>query len=209
MKRRIVYLLFLLFFISFPSIGNAQLNYIVLEGDTLWGIAINHQVSLEEIIRSNQQIIDPNLIYPGQVIIIPSVEKNGRYKTLSKEENRLAVLLNKERIQIGKKPLTIDESLSKAAALKAIDMIKNNYIAHISPTYGSPASMLKKLNITFYSVNETIGAGDQSAELVLSTWMNSSSNRVVILNEQATKMGIGYAKGGTYGHYWTVLIIEN
>ena len=40
-------------------------------GDTLWGLAQSYGVSLTEIIRANPQIKNPNLIYPGNQVIIP------------------------------------------------------------------------------------------------------------------------------------------
>ncbi|WP_419394395.1 CAP domain-containing protein [Cytobacillus praedii] len=44
--------------------------------------------------------------------------------------------------------------------------------------------------------------------MVITSWLHSNANRANILNDRATKMGIGYVKGGQYGHYWTVLIVE-
>ena len=46
-------------------------HYIVEKGDTLWLIAKRFGVSLEELIRANPQIKDPNKIYPGNRINIP------------------------------------------------------------------------------------------------------------------------------------------
>lgn len=210
MRIKLKFVLLLFIYFSFNATVNAQSNYIVMEGDTLWKIAKHQQIRLERIIRSNQQLQNPNLIYPGQVIIIPEAEWKDRNKnTLNKVEEKLADFLNRKRIQLGMKALTIDESLTNAAKLKSADMIEKNYISHHSPTYGSPSSMLKELNISFKNVNESIGAGYQSPELVFDSWLHSSVNRESILNERASKMGIGYVKGGLYGHYWTVLIVEN
>lgn len=210
MRIKLKFILLFFFYLSFSITVNAQSNYIVMEGDTLWKIAKHHQISLERIIRSNQQLHNPNLIYPGQVIVIPGVEWKDRHKNkLKKEEEKLADFLNRKRIQLGMKALTIDESLTNAAKLKIADMIEKKYISHHSPTYGSPSSMLKMLNISFKNVNESIGAGYQSPELVFESWLHSSVNREIILNDRASKIGIAYVKGGLYGHYWTVLIVEN
>lgn len=209
LKIKLKYAFLLFFYFSFCTTSVAQSNYIVMEGDTLWKIAKHHQMYLDQLIQTNQQLKNPNLIYPGQVIVIPSVEwKESQRKTLSKEEEKLADILNKKRIQLGLKPLMVDDSLTRAAKLKSFDMIENKYISHHSPTYGSPASMLSELNISFQNVKESIGAGYQSAELVFSSWLYSSTNREILLNDRATKIGIGYVKGGNYGHYWTVLITE-
>ncbi|HAA63726.1 MAG TPA: peptidoglycan-binding protein LysM, partial [Thermoanaerobacter sp.] len=44
--------------------------YTVQPGDTLWTIAQKFGVSLEELIKANY-LINPNMIYPGQILIIP------------------------------------------------------------------------------------------------------------------------------------------
>lgn len=40
----------------------------VVRGDTLWGIAARYGVALEQILKLNPQIKNPNLIYPGQKV---------------------------------------------------------------------------------------------------------------------------------------------
>lgn len=45
--------------------------YTVKKGDTLWGIAGKLGVGLEELIRANPQIRNPNLIYAGDRVVIP------------------------------------------------------------------------------------------------------------------------------------------
>ena len=42
----------------------------VRKGDTLWGIAQRHGVSLTALIAANPQIKNPNLIYPGDEVNI-------------------------------------------------------------------------------------------------------------------------------------------
>ena len=54
-----------------PTASPTPVRYIVQEGDTLFGIALNYGVTLEAIAAANQ-IADPELIHPGQVLVIPS-----------------------------------------------------------------------------------------------------------------------------------------
>ena len=51
-----------------PDLG---ITYIVQPGDTLFNIARQFGVPLADLIAANPQIADPNLIFPGQIIIIP------------------------------------------------------------------------------------------------------------------------------------------
>ena len=60
-----------------PSVvGDAPVSqaatYTVVSGDTLWAIAQRHGISLQELIAANPQIANPDLIYPGQQINIPT-----------------------------------------------------------------------------------------------------------------------------------------
>jgi LysM repeat protein len=45
-------------------------TYVIVPGDNLYSIASRHQTTAEAIIRLNN-ITNPNLIYPGQVLVIP------------------------------------------------------------------------------------------------------------------------------------------
>lgn len=45
-------------------------TYTVRPGDTMWKIARKHNVSLHDLIKANS-LANPNLIYPGQKIVIP------------------------------------------------------------------------------------------------------------------------------------------
>ena len=51
--------------------GEAKSVYTVCRGDTLWGIAKRHGVELTALITANPQTKNPNLIYPGDEVIIP------------------------------------------------------------------------------------------------------------------------------------------
>ncbi|MBX2881131.1 MAG: LysM peptidoglycan-binding domain-containing protein [Granulosicoccus sp.] len=64
------------------GVSNGQANlasdsqaYEVEHGDSLSSIAAQHGVSLDKLIASNPQIINPDLIYPGDRISIPEAEQ--------------------------------------------------------------------------------------------------------------------------------------
>jgi spore coat assembly protein SafA len=57
---------------STPSSGDAPV-YTVIPGDTLWQIAHDNNVSLDVLIDANPQFAaNPDLIFPGQQVTIPS-----------------------------------------------------------------------------------------------------------------------------------------
>lgn len=47
------------------------MDYVIQPGDTLTSIAARFGVTVEDIIRVNPILTDPNAIYPGQIIHIP------------------------------------------------------------------------------------------------------------------------------------------
>ena len=65
---------FLLFCTCIRSASAASLTHTVVQGDTMWKLAVRYQIGTSEIIRANPQISNPNLIYPGQVLTIPQLE---------------------------------------------------------------------------------------------------------------------------------------
>ena len=210
MKRVVHYFICLCFCLYFSPISkaDAESQYIVSRGDTLWKIALNKGVELNTLIQSNPQVSNPHLIFPGQKITVPGLKNAEKGITLSISEKSLLELTNKKRINVGLKPLIVDYSLTKAARQKALDMMKNEYVSHISPSYGDSTNMLNTFQIPFEKVRESIGAGYSSPEKIFNIWMNSAVNQSNLLDKLSTHIGIGYAEGGLHGHYWTVLIIQ-
>ncbi|HHW06429.1 MAG TPA: hypothetical protein GXX34_02665 [Clostridia bacterium] len=132
----------------------------------------------------------------------PSTPSNA-----SSFEMQVVELVNQERAKAGLKPLTYDAQLSQVARLKSQDMRDKKYFSHTSPTYGSPFDMMKKYGISYRTAGENIAAGQATPAQVVQAWMNSSGHRANILNSQYTHIGVGYAQGGSYGHYWTQMFI--
>lgn len=189
-------------FFTVPSISKAQQVHTVSPGDTLWKISVWYQVGISEIISANPQFINPNLIYPGDKVTIPNLDAT---KSI---ENQVIELTNQQRAKNGLSPLKADWELSRVARYKSADMRDKNYFQHNSPTYGSPFDMIKSFGLTYKSAGENIAAGQSTPEQVVNSWMNSSGHRANILNPNYTHIGVGYAKGGSYGYYWTQMFIS-
>ncbi len=47
-------------------------TYTIMPGDTMWHIATKYGIGVNELLTANPQITNPNLIFPGQTINIPS-----------------------------------------------------------------------------------------------------------------------------------------
>ena len=178
---------------------SAATSYTVVSGDTMWKIAVKYQVGVSEIKSANPHISNPNLIYPGQVLNIPTTDSS-----VLNYEKEVVRLVNEIRVQNGLKELTYDRELSRVARYKSQDMKDNQYFSHTSPVYGSPFQMIQNFGITYRSAGENIAKGYSTPQAVVNGWMNSSGHRANILNASFTHIGVGYVAGG---NYWTQMFI--
>lgn len=190
--------------LALPLTAQAATTYTVQKGDTMWKIASKYHVGTSEVIKSNPSVKNPNNIYPGQKLNIPTVDPAAQ-----SFEEQVVTLTNKERAKQGLKPLTMNWELQRVARIKSEDMRDKNYFDHNSPTYGSPFDMMKNFGIKYTSAGENIAAGQQTPEAVVKAWMESPGHRANILNSSYNQIGVGYAKGGSYGIYWTQQFIKN
>lgn len=182
------------------TFASGAFAYTVQSGDTMWKIASKNKVGVQELITANPSLKNPNLIYVGQNIVIPTKDQAF--------EKQVIALVNKERAKAGLKPLVEDWELSRVAEFKSQDMRDKNYFDHNSPTYGTPFQMMKSFGINYKSAGENIAVGQTTPEEVMKSWMNSSGHRANILNKSYTHIGVGYVKGGKWGHYWTQQFIS-
>lgn len=193
--------LFLSLGVSPLSVEASPQYHTVVSGDILWKIALKYQVGVSELINLNTQLQNPDLIYPGMRIIIPS-EAPGR-----EFEIEVIRLVNVERAKHGLKPLKENWELSRVARYKSNDMRDRGYFSHTSPTYGSPFNMMKNFGIRYTAAGENIARGQRTAAQVMNGWMNSPGHRRNILNPNFTEIGVGYA-AGSRGPYWTQMFIR-
>ena len=180
--------------------ASAALTHTVVSGDSLWKIAVKYEVGLDEIKRANPQISNPELIYPGQVINLPTLDS-----AVTAYEKEVIRLVNEIRVKNGLKELTYDWELSRVARYKSQDMKDNKYFSHTSPIYGTPFQMIKNFGISYRSAGENIAKGYASPQAVVNGWMNSEGHRANILNSSFTHIGVGYVASG---NYWTLMFIR-
>jgi len=184
---------------ALPLGVSAATTHRVVSGDTMWKIAVTYEVGLSELKKANPQIADPDLIYPGQVLTIPTADA-----TVASYEAEVVRLVNEIRTKNGLKPLTYDWQLARVARYKSQDMKENRYFSHTSPIYGSPFQMIKSFGITYRSAGENIAKGQATPQAVVNAWMGSAGHRANILNASFTHIGVGYVRSG---NYWTQMFI--
>lgn len=131
------------------------------------------------------------------IIIIPS-----------EIELELLSIINQKRAENGAGPLELDDSLTAVAFSHSLDMVQRNFFDHNNPDGLSPFDRMGNHGISYSSAAENIAAGQETPEEVIESWMVSDGHRENILNPVYTKIGIGIARGGTYGIYWTICFTD-
>ena len=177
----------------------SALSHTVVRGDTMWKLAVQYQVGTSEIIASNPQVSNPDLIYPGQILTIPEEDA-----AVTQYEQEVIRLVNEIRAQNGLSALTYNWELSRVARYKSQDMVDNRYFSYTSPTYGTPFQMIRSFGLSYRSAGENIAYGQRTPQAVVNAWMNSSGHRANILSSSCTQIGVGYVANG---HYWTQMFI--
>lgn len=120
---------------------------------------------------------------------------------------KLISLTNEKRIENGVSALRFNEELSKAADLKASDMLSKNYWAHNSPDGKTPWVFIKTSGYTYVYAGENLARGFSSAEDVVNAWMASATHRSNLLSETYEDIGLAVKKGKLNGEE-TVLIVQ-
>lgn len=192
----------------------------VQKGDSMWRIAKEYNIIFAELLRLNRHFKNQDLIHPRDRVELPDGStgaSSGKANTsgadartddtadkdASEAAQAVLRLVNQERAKAGLSALSLDKRLNRAAQKKSEDMRNKNYFDHQSPTYGSPFDLMRSEGINYTTAGENIAAGQQSAEAVMESWMNSSGHRANILNAKYKYLGVGLALGGRYGTYWT------
>lgn len=117
--------------------------------------------------------------------------------------NEVLSLVNEERANYNAPPLKWNDTLAELAENHCKDMISRNFFSHDTPDGKTPFDRMKDIGISYVMAGENIAAGQTSPKSVMESWMNSPGHRKNILNPDFKYIGIGIAKGGSYGIYWT------
>jgi uncharacterized protein YkwD len=123
-------------------------------------------------------------------------------------EAKVLTLINAERTKRGLGKLALSSKLTAAARAHSADMATRNYFSH---TGLDGSTMTSRINATGYkwsNIGETLYAGSGSyntPENCVTSWMNSTGHRQILLNPVYTQVGIGYSYNAKskYGAYYT------
>jgi len=102
--------------------------------------------------------------------------------------------------------LTANETLNKAATLKAQDMLVNNYWAHDSPSGVTPWKWLGDAGYRYDVAGENLAKNYPTATATVDAWMGSPSHRDNILNQNYKDVGFAVVEGTLEGRDTTLVV---
>ena len=119
----------------------------------------------------------------------------------------LVDLANADRSAEGLSELVVDDTLQKAAQMKADDMAAREYFAHETPDGRTPWDWFKRAGYTFRYAGENLAVYFSDSTEVEKAWMNSPLHRENILSDKYREIGIAIAHG-RYQGYETTFVVQ-
>ncbi|MDV6376215.1 CAP domain-containing protein [Deinococcus arenicola] len=98
--------------------------------------------------------------------------------------------------------LSMSAQLAQAAQGHASDMAAQNYFSHTSNDGRTFEQRITATGYAFRTIGENIAAGQSTPQQVVAGWLQSEGHCRNIMNPSFRELGVGYAKGGSYSHYW-------
>lgn len=120
----------------------------------------------------------------------------------------LIELTNQERAKNGLEPVAENEALNRAAAMKAQNMLEENYWAHFAPSGKSPWDFILGAGYRFSFAGENLAKNFYNSGDVVEAWMASPTHRDNILNSKYKDIGIAVVEGNLNGQMTTLVVQE-
>ena len=120
--------------------------------------------------------------------------------------NDVARLINEERKKVGLMPLTINESLQKAAYQKGEDMVTKGYWAHVAPDGTEPWKFFKDVGYRYQFAGENLARDFPDAASAIKAWMDSPNHKDNILSSKYKETGVAVVEGKIAGLDTTVIV---
>lgn len=120
--------------------------------------------------------------------------------------DELLFYTNELREKNGLNVLALNDSLSKAAAAKAVDMFKNDYWAHTSPSGKEPWDFIIGAGYDYIYAGENLAVDFSKSKDVVIAWDNSPSHRDNLLSHKYSEIGFAVVNGELQGRKTTLVV---
>ncbi len=113
---------------------------------------------------------------------------------------------NEYRTNANLDPLVLNDTLSKAAMLKAQNMFSENYWAHNSPSGKTPWVFITQAGYQYSVAGENLAKNFMSSDGVVDAWMVSPSHKDNILKPNYRDVGFAIVNGVLNGEETTLVV---
>ncbi len=113
---------------------------------------------------------------------------------------------NAQRSAAGIGPLTLNMTLSQAAAAKAQDMFANNYWAHNSPQGKTPWNFIQAAGYKYTVAGENLAKNFATSQGVIDAWMASPTHKENIVKPGYRDVGFAIVNGVLGGEETTLVV---
>jgi hypothetical protein len=116
--------------------------------------------------------------------------------------------VNEERMKRGIRPLRVNDTLMKAAQMRADVILKHQNFSHQDPYENIQLNtVLPLLQYPFAYASENIGMGDTTARAFVNGFMNSPPHRANLLDPQLVETGVAIVSG-RYQQYYVNIAVQ-
>lgn len=130
-----------------------------------------------------------------------AIENMNVYKDIV---NDVVKYTNEFRTEVGQAPLTLDETLTKAAMVRAIEMAYSDKFSHERPDGNMCYYIMRDFGQDIYGVGENIASRQRNAKEVSYAWKGSQGHYENMISASFTRIDVGVINFyGTY--YWVQL----
>jgi len=119
-------------------------------------------------------------------------EATNLINTNKKQINDVLKYTNEYRAKVGVSNLELDNELSKAAMIRAMEMAYAKKVSNERPNDKAWNTVLDELNINTKQKAQNVAAMQYSAKMATDWWGNSNAYYKNIINKNFKKMGVGY-----------------
>ncbi|MEK7141553.1 MAG: CAP domain-containing protein [Patescibacteria group bacterium] len=119
---------------------------------------------------------------------------------------QLLAATNAKRAEASLEPLTLDQRLSRAAALKAQDMFASNYWAHNSPSGKTPWEFVSLAGYHYRVAGENLAKNFSISSAVVEAWMASPTHMENVMRKDYKDIGFAVVNGVLAGEETTLVV---
>lgn len=149
---------------------------------------------------------EPTIYLPGPLI---SPQKDTSVLGAEPIDPRdIVTFVNQERMQRGAPPLRVNQTLVKAAQMRADVILKYQNFSHHDPYENIQLdSVLPRLGYGFVYASENIGMGDYSGKAFVNGFMSSPAHKQNLLNPELVETGTAIVTG-PYQQYYVNIAVQ-